>query len=351
MHEIFRVARIRGASDVHVQCGCKPVLRVDGTLEELAGEATSSDDLDAMVQSMLDDRSRGVLAARGDVTVSYRHGDSGAFRVHAYRSLVGTAIAVRLLSDCVPALSELHLPPVVARLAESRSGLVLFAGPTGSGKSTAMAALVDRINRTQRRHIMTIEDPIEYRHRNCLSLVTQREVPQDVPDFASAVFGALRSDPDVLSIGELRDSATMHAALTAAETGHLVFATLHTGEAAQTIDRVISAFGGDEQEQIRIQLSQTLIAVVCLRLLARARGRGRRAAAEVLVCTDAVRSLVRDGKTHQLRNAIATGRHAGMQTLEMHLSELVAEGEIDAQSAKAATPRPDELRIPHERAG
>lgn len=349
LHELFRAAKIRGSSDVHLQSGFEPVLRTDGTLEPVALGPVTSHDIDVFLRSILDDRSLEVLAARGDVTASYRNDELGSFRLHAYRSREGIALAVRVLSDLVPSLNDLHLPAVVARLAEQRAGLVLFAGPTGSGKSTAMAAFVDRINRTQHRHIVTVEDPTEYRHDPALSLVTQREVPRDVPDFASAVLGALRCDPDVLSIGEMRDPATMQAALTAAETGHLILATLHTGEASQTIDRVIGAFGGEAQEQIRIQLSQTLVAVVCLRLLRRACGRGRRAAAEVLVCTDAVRTLIRDGKTHQLRNVIATSRNAGMQTLEMHLSDLVADGEIDVETARAATHRPGEVRIPQER--
>jgi twitching motility protein PilT len=207
-----------------------------------------------------------------------------------------------------------------------------------------MAAAIDRINRTQARHILTIEDPIEYEHRPIRSTITQRQIGRDVRDYSSAIHGALRSDPDVLLVGELRDATAMEAALTAAETGHLVLATLHTGDAAGSIDRIVSVFAGDAQEQIRTQLAQTLAAVVSLRLVPRASGQGRRSAAEVMVCSDAIRSLIRDGKSHQIRNVVTTSRESGMQTLEAHLSELVARREIDLDAARRVTDRPHEVR-------
>jgi twitching motility protein PilT len=204
--------------------------------------------------------------------------------------------------------------------------------------------MVDRINRTQSKHIVTIEDPIEYRHRPERSIVTQRQVNRDVDSYAGAVYGALRSDPDVILVGEMRDSETMHAALTAAETGHLVLTTLHTGDAPQTIDRIVGAFNGNIQEQMRIQLAQTLVGVVCMRLVPRAYGQGRRAAVEVLVANDAVRTLIRDAKSHQLRNVISTNRQSGMQTLEMHLTDLVARREISLEAARAVANQPHEVR-------
>jgi twitching motility protein PilT len=221
---------------------------------------------------------------------------------------------------------------------------VLFVGPTGSGKTTSLAALIDHINRTSNRHIVTVEDPVEYEHKSMRSIVSHRELGGDVHDYASAVRSCLRADPDVILIGELRDTATMAAALTAAETGHLVFSTLHTGDAAQTVDRIVDAFGANAQGEVRVQLAQTLIGVVSQRLVPRAAGRGRRAAAEILVATDAVRALIRDGKTHQLRNAIQTGRTAGMQTLETHLSELVVRREVTLEAAGSVTDRPGEIR-------
>jgi twitching motility protein PilT len=255
-------------------------------------------------------------------------------------------VVVRLLAQAVPQLADLGLPPTIASFAQAPLGLVLFTGPTGSGKTTALAALIDRINREGERNIVTVEDPIEYVHTPIRSIVTQCEIGRDVADFARALRGVLRADPDVILIGEMRDRETIAAALTAAETGHLVFATLHTNDTAQTIDRIIDAFPSEAQAQIRAQLAAVLLATVGLRLVPRSRGSGRRAAAELLVATDAVRNLIREGKTHQLRNAIVTGRGAGMQTLEAHLSELVARREIALDAARSVTNRPHDVREP-----
>jgi twitching motility protein PilT len=329
---------------VHLSAGVAPVLRVDGTLEAQHTLLPTREELSAVTTSLLDEQAQEALRAFGDVTVSKHVQDAGRVRVHAYRTAEGIALAIRLLAASIPNLDTLHLPPVVAAFADRPHGIVIFAGPTGSGKSTAMAAMIDRINRAQARHIVTIEDPIEYEHRSDRSVVNQRELARDVATYADAVYGALRSDPDVILIGEMRDPQTMHAALTAAETGHLVLTTLHTGDAAQTVDRIVGVFEGDKQEQIRVQLAQTLVGVVCMRLLPRAGGQGRRCAAEILVGNDAVRNIVRDGKTHQLRNVISTSRQLGMQTLEAHLSDLVARREIALEHARLVTERPDELR-------
>ena len=342
--EVLHVARLRNASDIHLCAGGQPVLRVDGNLEPQPTVTSSEDEIAVITEVLLSERARTQLAQTGDATVSYCEGDVGIIRVHAYRTGSGTALALRLLATSLPRLDALQLPPAVAAFTERSHGLVIIAGPTGSGKSTLLATLIDRINRESARHIVTIEDPIEYVHRSIRSIVSQREVGRDVPTFVEALHGALRVDPDVILVGEMRDPATMHAALTAAETGHLVLATLHTGDAPQTVDRIIGAFGGDTQELVRIQLAQTLIGVVCMRLLPRAGGVGRRCAAEVLVANDAVRTLIRDGKTHQIRNIISTNRQVGMQTLEAHLSDLIARREITLESAKLATERPEELR-------
>lgn len=342
--EILRSARLCGASDIHLAEGREPVLRIDGTLHFQPTPVVSAEEIEHVVACVFDDRTLEVLRLEGDATSTYRDDELGIFRVHAYRSLRGVSLAIRLLSRGVPALESLHLPPAIAELAERSAGLILFTGPTGSGKSTAMAAVIDRINRTQARHILTLEDPIEYEHRPVRSTITQRQIGRDVADYASAIHGALRSDPDVLLVGELRDPAAMQAALTAAETGHLVLATLHTGDAAQSIDRIVSVFAGDAQEQIRMQLAQTLCAAVSLRLVPRASGQGRRSAAEVMMCSDAIRSLIREAKTHQIRNVVMTGRQSGMQTLEAHLSELVARREIDVETARRVSDRPHEIR-------
>lgn len=344
LSEVLRVARLRNASDVHLCAGVAPVLRVDGALESQQTVVPTGEEVGAVTASLLDDRARDLLVSRGDATVTRLVEDVGSIRVHAYRTSEGTCLAIRLLAASIPSVESLHLPPVVGTFADKPHGLVIFAGPTGSGKSTALAAMVDRINRTQARHVLTIEDPIEYRHVSNRSIINQRELYRDVPSYAEAVYGALRSDPDVILVGEMRDPATMHATLTAAETGHLVLTTLHTGDAAQTVDRIVGVFEGDKQEQIRVQLAQTLIGVVCMRLLPRASGQGRRSALEVLVANDAVRNVIRDGKTHQIRNIISTSRQTGMQTLESHLSDLIARREITLDSARLATERPDELR-------
>jgi twitching motility protein PilT len=243
----------------------------------------------------------------------------------------------------VPQLAALGLPAGIAALAAAPLGLVLFTGPTGSGKTTALAALVDSINRTSERNIITIEDPVEYVHTPIRSTIAHCEVGRDVVDFAEALRGLLRADPDVILVGEMRDRETIAAALTAAETGHLVLATLHTNDAAQTIDRIVDAFPSDAQAQIRAQLAAVLLATVALRLVPRAGAAGRCAAAEILMATDGVRALIRDGKTHQLRNAIVTGRKHGMQTLESDLSDLVMRRVISLDAARAVSTRPHEI--------
>lgn len=342
--DVLHVARLRGASDVHLSSDSPATLRLDGRLEPLPGSNLQPRDIDAMLQALVDARHTEVLNERGDVSACAFHADAGALRVHAYRAKGATTVAIRLLHTSVPTLELLQLPPVVGGLADRTRGLVLFSGPTGSGKSTSLAALVDRINATSSRRIITIEDPIEYRHANRRSLITQREIGVDSPSFSDALIGALRADPDVIVLGEMRDAATMRAALTAAETGHLVLATLHTGDAAQSIDRILDAFEGESQAQIRAQLANVLAAVICQRLVTRADGEGRRPAVEVLLATDAVRNIIREQKSHQLRNVIAMGRGSGMQTLEMHLSALVSSREITIEAARGVTDRGDEVR-------
>lgn len=342
--EVLRAARHQNASDVHLAPGRPVVYRVDGVLEEQSGLEVGAEELQLLTEALLTSADRETLGKKGDVTISFADPDHGTFRLHAFRVGSTARLAIRLLARDVPHFEDLNLPRSVGSFVERRSGLVLITGPTGSGKSTVLAALVDRINRTDARHVITIEDPIEYVHRPGKSVISQRAVPQDVPDFSTAVYGALRSDPDVLLIGELRDPQTISAALTAAETGHLVLATLHTADASQTVDRIISAFTADGQQQVRSQLAQTLAGVVCLRLIPRAVGQGRVAAAEVLCVNEAVRALIRDGKTHHIRNALTTGRQCGMQTLEMHLSELISRGEITHDAARSATDRPDDVQ-------
>ena len=343
--DLVQHARARGATDIHFGGRDRPSLRIDGRLIRLDAPPVEEPAARAFLETTLGPSQLVQLDTRGtgDGAAPLRT-DGAPYRVHAYRFRDGIRVTIRLLAAHVPNIDALGLPAVVVSFATRPSGLVLITGPTGSGKTTALAALVDAINRSSERNVVTIEDPVEYVHAPLRSLVTHCEIGRDAPDYADAVRGVLRADPDVIMIGEMRDRATIAAALTAAETGHLVFATLHTNDAAQTIDRIVDAFPADAQAQVRSQLASVLAGVVALRLVPRRGAAGRCAAAEILVGTDAVRALIREGKTHQLRNTIVTGRSAGMQTLETHLSELVVRGAIALTDALAVTNRPDELR-------
>ena len=345
IHELVRTARGRAATDLHFGGDERPALRIDGRLVFLDTAPVHEPAVRGFLAAALsvEQLARLDLLGAADGAAAYPV-DGAPYRVHAYRHAGGVRVAIRLLAERVPSLEQLGLPAVVATLAQRHTGLVLFTGPTGSGKTTALAALIDRINRTSERNIVTVEDPVEYAHVSARSFVTHCEIGRDVGDYAEALRGFLRADPDVILVGELRDRATMEAALTAAETGHLVFATLHTNDAAQTIDRIVDAFPADAHAQVRSQLAAVLAGVVALRLVPRSDGAGRRAAAEVLLATDAVRALIREGKTYQLRNTIVTGRGAGMQTLETHLSELVMRGEVSLGAARTITARPDDVR-------
>lgn len=346
LYEIVSIGRTRGASDVHIAEHSPVVFRVDGRLDRLPGWTVDRSEIEAFLRASIDAVSLGRLQIHGNADGSIQRPDTGPVRIHAYRNRSGVRLAIRLLAPHAPAFEELGLPSVVGTLVERRSGLILFTGPTGSGKSTAMAALIDRINRTQERHIVTVEDPVEYYHEPKRSIIAHCEVGADVSSFAEALRGFMRADPDVIMVGELRDLETMSAAITAAETGHLILGTLHSPETAVSIDRLIDSFPARQQQQVRTQLSQALVAVIGMRLLARRNGPGRRAAAEVLLGTDAVRSIVREGKTHQLRNAIATGRAFGMQTLETHLSDLVVRGEVTLEAARSVAEHPMDIREP-----
>jgi twitching motility protein PilT len=332
--DLLHIGRQQDASDIHLVPGSCAAMRVEGELQFLAGSPLSSDETAEIARTLFEADAFARIALGSDVSTTSVADDKLVLRVHGFRSLHGITVAIRLLNKQIPSLDSLHLPPVVAGLAQRDRGLVIFSGPTGSGKSTSLAALIREINTTSARRITTIEDPVEYRHESVRSLVTQREIGRDAPSFSAALIGALRADPDVIMLGEMRDSATMQAALTAAETGHLVFTTVHTGTAVQTIERIIDAFAGSEQAQVRSQLAASLAAVVAQRLLPRKHGSGRRAAVEVLLANDAVRTMIRESRTHLIRNAMTTGRQAGMQTLEHHLSELVLSSEIDRDAAR-----------------
>jgi len=332
LRDALHAARRRNASDLHVCATLPPIARIDGRLERLPGAPFSPEELEAVAASLATACSQ-TSCAGSEFSAAWQDPDAGLVRVHVFRASGSPAIAFRLLRDRTPALESLAVPAVVAQLARKEHGLAIFAGPTGSGKSTTMAALVARINESSARRIITLEDPIEYRHESARGVVSQRYVGVDTPSLGEALRGALRSDPDVIVVGEMRDGDAIAGALTAAETGHLVLATLHTGDAGKTVDRIVDAFASGSREQIRTQLARVLVAVVCQQLVRRVGG-GRVAAFEVLLATDAVRTLIREGKVHQLKNAIATGRQFGMQTLESHLAELVAAGDVEPDEAR-----------------
>lgn len=334
-NDLMHVAHSRSASDIHVIPGVRASIRVDGSLEYVDGPIVTAEETFALAGRLLDERAGSTLSERGDATCTWSRSQNDVVRVHAYRASGEIALSIRLLSETIPKLESLHLPPAVQELTRKQRGLIIFAGPTGSGKSTSMAALIGDMNRSVARRVVTIEDPIEYRHVSNRCVIVQREVGRDVPSFSDAVVGALRADPDVIMIGEMRDTSTIRSAMTAAETGHLVLTTLHTGDAVQTVDRIVDAFTGSEQTQIRAQLAGVLVGIVCQRLLPRASGSGRRVAAEILIATDAVRATIREGRTHQLRNVMLTGRQSGMQTFEHHLAALLSDRIID--DAVAAT--------------
>jgi twitching motility protein PilT len=324
----------RKASDLHVGAGAAPKVRVDGSLVSIAeAPVWSGVDVNAVLRSIMNETQRLRFAKELELDFAYSLSSEYRFRVNVYQQRDAMGAAFRLIPTKIKSLEDLGVPDSIARFAALPRGLVLVTGPTGSGKSTTLASLIDLANRTRSDHIMTVEDPIEFLHTNKRSLVNQREVGSDTHSFAAALKHVLRQDPDIILIGEMRDLETISVALTAAETGHLVFATLHTQDAAQTIDRIIDVFPPAQQGQVRAQLAGTLQGVVSQTLVRRASGSGRAVATEVLVTTPAVANLIREGKTFQIASAMQAGRDLGMHTMDQHLAELVTEGTITRQAA------------------
>ncbi len=322
--DLLRYAVRLGASDLHLTASMPPTLRLHGALRPMEEVGRiDNETLRNLVYGILTQSHREQFEAEHELDTSHEIAGVGRFRVNVCLQRGTVAVALRPIPNQVPELGTLGLPDAVATFARLRRGLVLVTGPTGSGKSTTLAALIDVINRTRPLHIVTVEDPIEFIHDHKRSIVTQREVGQDTKSFAEALRRALRQDPDVILVGEMRDLETISTALTAAETGHLVLATLHTQDAPSTIDRVIDVFPPSQQEQIRIQLASSLVGVVTQQLVPTEDGKGRRLAAEVLVCTPAVQNLVRGAKTHQIYSLMQTGAQHGMQTMDQSLAQLV----------------------------
>ncbi len=331
------------ASDLHLQVGLPPMLRVDGALVAVTGAPTLTEEsIETLIFAILDDEQKQILLKDKEFDFSFAFGDLGRFRVNAFHERGNLAAAMRLIPNEILAADQLGLPKIVEKFADYPRGLVLVTGPTGSGKSTTLAALVNKINSERAVHIVTIEDPIEFTHKSKRAVIVQREVHYDTYSFSAALRSALRQDPDVVLIGEMRDLETIAAAITIAETGHLVFATLHTNNAAQSIDRMIDVFPPHQQPQIRAQLSNILMAI-CSQRLVPAIGGGRVPSAEVLIATPAVRNIIREGKSHQLDVVIQTGNEFGMQSMDRTLVGLIHGGIITYDEARLVAVDIDEL--------
>jgi len=324
----------RKASDLHIQVGLPPIMRVDGALVPIGG-ITDLDNktIEALIFSILDEEQKAILIKDKEFDFSFAFGDLGRFRVNLFHERGNIAGAFRLLNNEIPTIEQLKLPPIIEKFSEFPRGLVLVTGPTGSGKSTTLAAMINKINQEKAVHIITVEDPIEYTHRSIKSIIVQREVHYDTYSFSAALRSVLREDPDVVMLGEMRDLETIANAITIAETGHLVFATLHTNGAAQSIDRMIDVFPPHQQAQVRSQLSNILMAIVSQRLVPSVGG-GRIPATEILVANPAVRNLIREGKIQQMEAIIQTGGEFGMQSMDKTLVGLVHSGEITYDEAR-----------------
>jgi twitching motility protein PilT len=342
--ELLKEVVARNASDLHLSVGAHPILRIRGRLMSLSeypvlgGTATRE-----IIYSILSNDQRQRLETDWQIDFAYSVPGHGRFRVNAYYQRGSVGAAFRLIPFGLIGVDDLGLPDVVHEFCNKPRGFVLVTGPTGSGKSTSLAAMIDEINGSREEHIMTIEDPIEFLHTHKRCLVNQRELGSDAQSFGMALRAALRQDPDVILVGEMRDLETIQTALTAAETGHLVFATLHTQDTAQTIDRVIDVFPPHQQGQVRVQLSVALQGVVTQQLLPNSDGSGRVVACEVLVPTPAIRNLIREGKTHQIYSVLQTSSGHGMQTMDAALVKLVREGKISRSTAESRSSTPDEL--------
>jgi len=321
-----------GASDLHLQAGMPPLIRLHGRLQLLL-EADSVDGYEAALLAILTESQRQLFEAHSDLDFAYEIPEVGRFRVNLLRQHKGIGAVFRLLPSRIRTLEELGLPSVVYALARLEQGLVLVTGPTGSGKSTTLAAIIDHINQESDKHIVTIEDPLEFIHPSKKSLVTQREVGSHTKSFATALRAVFREDPDIILLGELRDLESISLAITAAETGHLVFGTLHTRTAASTVNRLIDVFPADQQSQIRIMLAETLKGVIAQQLLIRVEGQGRVLAVEILVGTAALANMIREGKTYQIPSLIQTGRRDSMQTMDQAILELLRRKQITPQEA------------------
>ncbi|MBD2230581.1 MULTISPECIES: type IV pilus twitching motility protein PilT [Cyanophyceae] len=338
----------RGGSDLHLSAGLPPYIRISGKLTPTEHEPMTAESCQRLIFSMLNNTQRKQLEQTWELDCSYGVKGLARFRVNVYKDRGTYAACLRALSSKIPSMDTLGLPNIVRELSEKPRGLILVTGPTGSGKSTTLASMINNINLTRPEHILTVEDPIEFVYEPIKSLIHQRQIGEDTKSFANALRAALREDPDVILVGEMRDLETISLAISAAETGHLVFGTLHTSSAAQTVDRMIDVFPPEQQQQIRVQLSGSLVAVLSQTLVPKANPKpgefGRIMAQEIMVITPAIANMIREGKTPQIYGAIQTGGKLAMQTLEKVLADLYKAGTISFEAAMSKTSRPDELQ-------
>ena len=351
--DLLRMVVQRDASDLHLRAGEPPILRIHGDLKRTDLPRLTAEDVKNLLYAILNEERKQRFERDKELDLSYEVPGLARFRVNMFWQQRCVGAALRLIPFRIRTIDELLMPPAVKELSMRPRGLLLVTGPTGSGKSTSLAAMIDHINTHKRCHIMTIEDPIEYMHHDKLSIINQRELGVDTHSFADALRHVMRRNPDVILVGEMRDLETIHLAITAAETGHLVMSTVHTQDAPQTIDRIVDVFPPEQQQQIRMQLSVVLVGVLSQTLLPNAQGTGRVAAFELMVATPSVRNLIREGKTHQLYMDIQTGAEYGMQTLDSCLLNLVRKGLVDFEDAiaKSSNPRDFEQRAQRMMAG
>jgi twitching motility protein PilT len=341
---LLQLAAARNASDVLLIAGAPTVLRVNGALSTASGGPLDAEEVRAFVVPLLEPAQMEELQKKRTVDFSFMREGLGRFRINLHYQRGTLAASIRLLPARIPSLESLHLPGSLARLAERRQGLVLVTGPTGCGKTSTLAALIDIVNTRRAAHVVTIEDPVEYQHANRSSIIEQIEVGRDTPDFAVTLRSIMRQSPDVILVGEMRDAETMATVLTAAETGHLVFSTLHTNDAVQAVSRILDSFPSANQPQVRQQISLALAAVVAQQLIPGADGVARWPATEIMTATDAVRALIRKGDDHQLRSQISTSKAEGMMTMEQSLADLVRAGRVSPETAQAHCFRTEDLR-------